>query len=93
MDYPQDHIRNFAITAHIDHGKTTLSDRILEMTGAVQERELSTQMLDDLPLEQRRGITVKLNAVNLKMQFYWLTLLKEFRLKPWLMPIWHWMII
>lgn len=65
MDYPQDHIRNFAITAHIDHGKTTLSDRILEMTGAVQERELSTQMLDDLPLEQRRGITVKLNAVNL----------------------------
>lgn len=65
MDYLQDHIRNFAITAHIDHGKTTLSDRILEMTGAVQERELSTQMLDDLPLEQRRGITVKLNAVNL----------------------------
>lgn len=65
MDYPQDHIRNFAITAHIDHGKTTLSDRILELTGAVQEREVSAQMLDDLPLEQRRGITVKLNAVNL----------------------------
>lgn len=65
MEYSQDHIRNFAITAHIDHGKTTLSDRILELTGAVQERDVTTQMLDDLPLEQRRGITVKLNAVNL----------------------------
>lgn len=65
MDYDQDHIRNFAIIAHIDHGKTTLSDRILELTGAVPIREATQQMLDDLPLEQRRGITVKLNAVNL----------------------------
>lgn len=65
MDYDRDHIRNFAIIAHIDHGKTTLSDRILELTGAVPLRESSQQMLDELPLEQRRGITVKLNAVNL----------------------------
>lgn len=65
MDYDKQHIRNFAIIAHIDHGKTTLSDRILELTGAVPLREATQQMLDDLPLEQRRGITVKLNAVNL----------------------------
>ncbi len=65
MDYDIKHIRNFAIIAHIDHGKTTLSDRILEFTGAVPLREATAQMLDDLPLEQRRGITVKLNAVNL----------------------------
>lgn len=65
MQYDRDHIRNFAIIAHIDHGKTTLSDRILELTGAVPLRESKDQMLDDLPLEQRRGITVKLNAVNL----------------------------
>ena len=65
MDYDREHIRNFAIIAHIDHGKTTLSDRILELTGAVPLRESTQQMLDELPLEQRRGITVKLNAVNL----------------------------
>lgn len=65
MNYDKNHIRNFAIIAHIDHGKTTLSDRILELTGAVSLRETSNQMLDELPLEQRRGITVKLNAVNL----------------------------
>lgn len=66
MDFDRAHIRNFAIIAHIDHGKTTLSDRILEMTGAVSLRESAQQMLDELPLEQRRGITVKLNAVNLE---------------------------
>lgn len=66
MDFDRAHIRNFAIIAHIDHGKTTLSDRILELTGAVSLRESTQQMLDELPLEQRRGITVKLNAVNLE---------------------------